>query len=528
MKTLIKTVLSAAAAFLWSCSGDAYYVEMDVDTTSGDEVAHEMIELGKKLEDPYSLSNMTKAVANLYQTKADRVALTATDVYVRFLPKTEDEYEKLVDEGLILVDHPLDYQIVKDGDYYHDPSVPEEEITWQYAVVSKGSPLPQGIESEVLDDCYIPENDVATRAGWIDWDAVEREAFRITGNSDLLLPETRAGGLKPEGRITIVDSQANGGKPFGVAGVKVMCNSFVKYSSAYTDRDGYYKIKKGYSGKVRYRLVFENEKGFSIGLNLILVSGSTSAMGKASAEGMDFNITSSSDKKLFTRCAVNNAAYDYMTRCAEDDMDISLPPKDLRIWIFQKLNASSAVMMHHGAAFDDLSLVTKFLGAYAPLVKIFLPDITLGVQKDTTYAGIYGLTCHELAHSSHYSKVGNSYWNKYIYYILSSFLESNGTTYGNGTGAGAGHCAVGEMWGYFIQNSMYNDRYGGAMPSWGLSYWFHPQIFLYLSDRELSKSKIFKALGPDVTDVPTLKSKLISLYPEQKTVIEQVFDRYSD
>ncbi|MBR5257099.1 MAG: hypothetical protein IKV62_10050, partial [Bacteroidales bacterium] len=253
-------------ALLTGCQGE------DVPVPDGRRVdmaalSHGMIELGEKLEDPYTVGNMQEAVARLYPTKAGTISISATDLYVRFLPKTEDEYSFLLSKGLKLTDHPVDYRIVKEGDYYHDPDLSQDAITWQYAVVAKDFSFPAGIRYEVLDECYISENDPVTRAeSGIDWDAVEAEAYRLTGNEDLY-PETRAAEepVCPSGRITIEDPDCFGGKPYGVAGVMVCCNSFVKFATAYTDRDGYYQLSKKYSSKPRYRLVFKNSAGFSIG-----------------------------------------------------------------------------------------------------------------------------------------------------------------------------------------------------------------------------------------------------------------------
>ena len=203
-------------------------------------LSHGMIELGEKLEDPYTVANIQEAVARLYPTRAGGISIQATDLYVRFLPKNEEEYALLLDKGLKLTDHPVDYRIVKEGDYYHDPELAENAITWQYAVVGKDFEFPAGIRCEILDECYLSENDPVTRAeSGIDWDAVEVEAYRLTGNADLY-PGTRADeeAVFPAGRITIEDPDAFGGKPYGVAGVMVCCNSFVKFATAYTDRDG--------------------------------------------------------------------------------------------------------------------------------------------------------------------------------------------------------------------------------------------------------------------------------------------------
>lgn len=497
------------------------------DGSSYETVSHDRIILGEKLDDPYSVTNITKAVESLYPTKAGQVTVTETDLYVRFLPETDGQYADLVRTGLELVDHPLDYRIVQDGDWYHDPGLDDDRITWQYCVVPHDFSFPSGVRYEILDRCYISEHDPGTRAADpdIDWGAVEREAFRLTGNADMILPETRTS-EKPQGRITIVDDDANGGKPFGVAGVKVVCNSFVKFSTAYTDRDGYYEISKKYSSKVRYRLMFKNEKGFAIGVNLILIPASMSALGKGPAAGIDVVITKDSDRKLFTRCAVNNAVYEYIDRCREEDMDILPPPSNLRIWLFQNLSVSSSCMLRQGAVVEH-EILKKYLGEYGSLVKIILPDITLGLKGCDTYASIYSTAVHELAHASHFRQVGKDYWNKYVFYILSSYV-STGVTYGDGSGTDAGYCDVGETWGYYMQNRMYNDRYGGVMPVAGSSFWFHPQVFRYLDERGMTRGELFRALTKDVTDRTRLRDKLLSLYPEKGSIITQVFDRYSE
>ena len=98
---------------------------------------------------------------------------------------------QLMEQGVELLDHPLDYRIVREGDWYHDPSVPEGEITWQYAVVPVGFDFPKNIRYERLDECYLPDHAPGTKSDGIDWEAVEREAYRLTGNEAMLLPQTR-------------------------------------------------------------------------------------------------------------------------------------------------------------------------------------------------------------------------------------------------------------------------------------------------------------------------------------------------
>ena len=212
-----------------SCSKDWTRTEQDLDYAYGRKIPHGMIVLGERLENPYTTENISKALHSLYPTKADRVDVRATNLYVRFLPCTEVEFEYLNSLGLHLSDHPLDYDIVVDGDWYHDPEIPEGNLTWQYAVVPPDFDFPD-IAYEIIDECYIAENDPGTRSDGIDWEAVERESYILTGNADRVPVETRGSSkVQPSGRITIEDENYIGGKPVGVAGVRVCCNSFVKF-----------------------------------------------------------------------------------------------------------------------------------------------------------------------------------------------------------------------------------------------------------------------------------------------------------
>ena len=507
----------------------------DVPGPSGRQVdlaalSHGMIELGEKLEDPYTVENMREAVARLYPTKAGEIVISTTDLYVRSLPRNEEEYALLQSKGLKLNDHPVDYRIVKEGDYYHDPTLSEGAITWQYAVVPKDFDFPAGVRCEVLDECFISENDPVTRAeSGIDWDAVEAEAYRLTGNEDLY-PETRAGEepVFPAGRITLEDPDSFGGKPYGVAGVMVCCNSFVKFATTYTDRDGYYQLPKKYSSTPRYRLVFRNSAGFSIGLNLVLIPASVSTLGTGPAAGVDVHIDGNSDEALWRRSVVNNAAYDYISRCSSSDLDLKAPPQDLRIWIFKNLSCSSTAMLHHGAFVEGNNLIQTYLGGYASLLKTFLPDITIGAKAgDSAFADLYCAVMHEMSHASHYAQVGNAWWNQFITYILRSYVTEGKQVYGSGTGEGAGYCEVGEMWGYFMESVLFQDRYGGDLPAFGTSFWFYPQIFRYLYERGLTCADIFKSLKGSVTSRDDLLDSLVELFPEQERTITQVFSRYS-
>ena len=123
------------AFLMMSCSKEEVSSQRGIDFSYGKDLTHEMIVLGDRLENPYKTENMRKALKSLYPTKADRVEIQTTNLYVRFLPADDHEYDLLLESGLELVDHPLDYDIIVEGDWCHDPQIPDEGMTWQYAVV---------------------------------------------------------------------------------------------------------------------------------------------------------------------------------------------------------------------------------------------------------------------------------------------------------------------------------------------------------------------------------------------------------
>lgn len=488
---------------------------------------HGMIVLGERLDDPYTVENMQASLDELYPTKAERVVLSATHYYVRFLPNGETQFKRLEALGIELTDHPLDYSIVKEGDYYHDPSISDGNITWQYAVVPKDFSFPPGIRYEIVDECFFAEDSQQTKAmTGIDWDAVERNAYVLTGNSGLLSAVTKEKypDTCPSGRITIVDDY-DGEVEQGVAGVQVSCNSFVKFAHTYTDKDGNYKMSRSFSTDVRYRLVFKNEKGFAIGFNLLLVPASISTLGKNSPVGVSVKVDKSSEEKLFSRCVVNNAAYEYYERCSEDGCKIKTPPGNLRIWLFQLLSRSSTPMLQQGTWVDN-SVLKDYLGIYLPLLKLFLPDMMLGLKDRNDYASIYNETIHELSHASHFVQAGKTYWESFIKYILVSFVTSGWMVFGNGTEENHGYCEVAEMWAFYHQTKLFRDRYRTNAVTFGTSYWFSPQILLKIDQRGIDRFRIFRALRSEITDVEDFQSELINLYPESRSIINQAFDRY--
>ncbi|MBR4524201.1 MAG: hypothetical protein IKP15_01450 [Bacteroidales bacterium] len=525
MKRLFEFFLTALLAV---CCTDKV-LEPDDGTPATPPAETDMIILGDQLEDPYSVGNMTKALAALYPTKAaGRVPVPTTHYYVRFLPQNERQFNELERLGIELQDHPLDYEIVRDGDWYHDPEIPDGEITWQYAVVPSDMALPRLIRYEILDACYIPSAEMPTKsADGIDWVAVERASFELTGNGAMLEEAPTKGApveYKPAGRITILDPAR--GEAEGVRGVRVACNVFVKTGYAFTDEDGRYQMTLSFTGKPRYRLMFKNSAGFNIGFNLLLVPASVSTLGVGEATGLDAQVDRNSDRKLFSRCVVNNAGYDYIHRCGETSPSVKAPPSNLRFWLFQGLDVSCTAMLQQGAIIDN-GQIGRLLGIYSILLKIFLPDVILGLKGLDDYDEIYAEAVHAFAHASHFMQAGKDFWDHYVRFLVKSFITSGFTVYGTGAEEDHGYCEVGEMWAHFFQTVLYRERYGSLNGrQFGRGHWFRPEVLIQLEEQGLDANRIFQVLESDVTDREMLQKKLTSYYPEYKAAINEAFALY--
>lgn len=227
-----KILLFIPFIFLFAaCSQDNEIIAENDDSTNFPKEQKEtdgMMVLGEKLENPYSIANMEKAYADLIKTRAaGDFKIETTDLYVRFLPKDSTELLELQKDILLeLFDYPLDYDIEVEGTYYHDPSIPEGQITWLYTTVKPDYEFP-AIQYEILEKCFIPNEDdlddewiddgiddsVETRAGDMSFaELLEQKAFENAGlikkfESKFNEPETRSWKRKrPTGTLKVYDT----------------------------------------------------------------------------------------------------------------------------------------------------------------------------------------------------------------------------------------------------------------------------------------------------------------------------------
>jgi hypothetical protein len=229
-------LIPALCVFLiWSCQPETDISPIDPSYSLTDQEENGMIKVGRKLENPYSVENMSKAFQNLLNSEEngklleENVDIIATHLYVKFKPESEEELDILKsDSTLILYSYPLDYELELTGHYYHDPEVPDEQPTYQYCSVPIDKPLPSTVDYEILEELYIPDdysdvNNQGARKELLTEYLVE-EALRITGNlSQKPNKNSSLLGLRsswrPAGRISLQDNDLNG--IVGVSGIEV-------------------------------------------------------------------------------------------------------------------------------------------------------------------------------------------------------------------------------------------------------------------------------------------------------------------
>ncbi|HOF15934.1 MAG TPA: hypothetical protein PLP76_03470 [Bacteroidales bacterium] len=486
-----------------------------------EEPNEEMTILGEQCPNPYSVENMTIAYDSLVADGVFDIGedpsyiLTPTHLYVRFLPDDSTEFNTLIDDTTLeLFDYPLDYEIEQRGLYYHDPTISEDECTWLYTVVPINFSFPTNIPYQILDSCIIPEENTPY---YYYHDKMEEKSCWLF-QPDLMEDDEQKSTNKatPEGTINVLRNN----NWTGVEKTKVRVNNFVKIASGWTTESGYYIVNKSfYVKKVDYTVVFENQLGFKIWGNWGFINPATYNIGKYSKNGCNkyFNYTSVG----WNWATINNAVYKYFQYCSSKS--ITRPPSDLRIWVTTSNNISgtmgSAAMLRRTwgwYGFNNHSQISTFIlnkngilygiNILAKITKFAQPDLTITIRNGyTNYNHIFQTTFHECAHASHWQKVGSAYWVNYINYIITY------GAYGDGTGANAGYCGVGEMWGNYVGALFRKEYFNEA----GWSFfnhdedWYNPGFLRKVdSIPDISLSDIYNCLTPTTTTFSELITQL--------------------
>ena len=538
----IIAIVAISTIILTGCSKDKNLLSEQTEgpsKTSYSEPADEMI-LGNKIDNPYSVANMSIAYSNLINkanngkinAKIDQnVVIETTHLYIRIKPQDSTEYQYLIDKsGLELFTYPLDYEIIQLGNYYECPNLAPGEFPYFYTSVHIKEVSQIQLKFETLEECYIPdENEIGEETAFL----LELEAMLVPELITVLEYDealNNRGSKRPEGYIKVKNTSTK--KYEGVKKIKIRVHNVVKWDAVYTNEDGYYKMDKSWLTQVHYAAIFENSTGFKIWGNCAFFAPANYQMGWHTNSGHSRDFDTGSQGWLWS--AINNAAYIYREKMCPD-YNISKPPSDLRVWAY-KMNGEydGCAPMARRFPFSNTNFIL-FLQKHNVTVQLnyillLMPDIFI-LQDFKNTKKCYAAVFHELAHASHFQKATANYWKHYVNATI------NNGAYGNATDPLAGFIGIGEIWGYYIEWKCMNNKVKLGftefedVPLDETVEWFKPKLIKELEvSRGLSVKQIFDCLKWDIYTCGKLKTELINAYasnnPTLQTKIINAFNSY--
>jgi hypothetical protein len=391
----VMAVVVCAGTVFYACKKDTNVLPNEKNLPSF-ENGENMTKLGKQLKNPFSVENMKIAYSNLKSSNSGtpNLEIETTHLYIRFLPKDFDELDILKkDSTLILYEMPMDYEILEPGIYYHDPSLPDSAITWQYCAVEVNKVLPN-LPYELLAKLYIPpvtdedESEPSNNAEF--YDLLEEEALRITGNledNDTGLKSRKAKkSWRPAGRITVWDDNMSNYMP--IQGVEVRAKYWFTTHIGITNAQGYYSCNGTFKHDANYSIKWDRYN-FSIRSGTV---GQATYDGPKRKSDWYLNIDGGKSKYYAT---IFRAAYHYYYG---DIKGLKRPPENS----FWKPQMKIAAIYEVNNDANGLHAAWNRVFGICNWIKLYNP----ANQSQT----IYGTTIHELAHASHWD-MGHSEFN---------------------------------------------------------------------------------------------------------------------
>lgn len=419
-KNLIFGLVIVTGLILSSCDKEELQPEIQEPTQNEtlDEDFNQkdgMVVLGEKINDPFAIHNMQKANSNLKSGGTDipEENIEPNKVYLRFLPKNEDEWQILkADSNIVLYDYPLDYEIEVYGTYYHDPEIPDSSITWQYTVIPVDYQIPN-VEHEILYEVYIPPMDSISEELELKssktnyYEDLLIESFKITGNykeEESTLKSTN-GLFKPKrwhpaGTIEVYDHVVN--RLIPLQGAEVHARWSTHIETRITDANGYFRMG-GFIFKVNYAIKWER------GYYDIRNGGVLQAWYNGPKKKGDWNLDIWSGESIMY-ATMHRAAHKHFYG---DNLGIRRPIL---------IDGSKTKIIYKDGEGTGVFWGDWSSGGILPDIKIWGKEN--GNYKQTNI--IFATTAHELGHQSHSQYMGNiQFWqtSKVIYESWATCVE---------------------------------------------------------------------------------------------------------
>lgn len=408
-----------ATAFLYTSCNDKEEIltsesEFDQNSisslTTGDG-AEELMEFAPPSENPYTISNMQKALDSLAIVDTNGCDLSLFNIrithkYIKFRPQDSLQFWELnSDSSMILFDYPLDRKLTKAGTYYRDPSVPEGQPNYQWTAVPADKQLPSNIPFDVLENLYIPEED-PTLVQYYDTDFDDcisdllEMALEITGNADtthsyemtddgmLYKRRKRRSKWNPSGRIQMFDNTPGVSVNRPVKGCKVRARRWFTMRSMLTNNSGQFSTSHQFRREVNYSIKWDRND-FEIRHKR---TGQAYFNGPKIKGAWNLTINSGYSRMY---AIIHRAAHRYYYEGSAARAGLRTPPK--KNTMLGKMTIGAFTWNSNSS--NDCGMIKRWVG---------FPEIRI-MNSNRNCRQIFATTIHELGHASHWNLGKNDY-----------------------------------------------------------------------------------------------------------------------
>nr|WKN34408.1 hypothetical protein K4G66_18695 [Tunicatimonas sp. TK19036] len=586
MKALTRLLMFAACSsiLLFSCQREEISPDKSPQEVNGkNEISSnfdDQIVLGKQQPIAFALENVEAAYQKLYPgTRKEK--LKPTHLYIRFLPKTDEEATLIMKDDLELFGYPLDYDVEQWGEYYHDPSIPEGQPTWMYTVVEATYKLPKGIETEIIEELHFPDESDMEEQGRYDITNLTATALQQAGYKEdaaYVRKSQSARRYDPRGTILIQDriTTTTGDityRALPVWGVKIRAARHLKVKTTYTNENGFFNMDHGnFSNKVDINLVFENGECRIFNTDETKLGryfATRKHLGQYQRGGMEsIQYTIGGPGQPHD----NGVVWGLTITALRDFISQGLangtyrPPK-LNIYVDDEndnVSSGAAPMAAYFATPKNIveSLIinvalTPIGGLVSGLAQSLAPDMIINFNPNNFRTNeIMETIYHEIGHTSHFSQNGRGFTMNVYNAYLDVQLKNRPSPYGNGTESRAGLMALTEAWGEYIGAELAHRRYGSITaihqndieaynPNSGRVFAWIPEGVMHdlqdnvnAVDRQplinvtdntngFTTSQFANALDSDVNTIGKFEARLLQeTGNRQRTQVNQLFNSY--
>lgn len=381
-------------------------------------IAHEPTVLGEQLGIPFTVANMQNAkviMDSLQITPPNPINVRTTHKYIKFFPVTVDDVTALEnsDSSIYFSEEPFEYERVVQGGWYREPGLSNDQLTPLYASVPVDYVVPNGINHTVIEELYLPDEDMILIGGTnpsmatMDYindlmyhahDLVEHpDKFHFLPNTGPYF-EDGLGPIytTPHGTIRVYDTRLEANIP--LEGVRIKAVKHGGYGSVrngITNELGRYYLD-GYQshGSTNYTIIFETPKfaihrsGVSAWVDLIGTSARKQVLDQ-SRHSFSYNISTGESEHYDNMIAhMFRASYRYYN----GDIDgLKRPYRPAP-------NIQRLVAVNGTESWAGINYIVF------PVLKVARYEAASSFYDSDEY---YGITIHELAHTAHVLTMNN-------------------------------------------------------------------------------------------------------------------------